>query len=365
MLALDVEYALAEFTLRVKVECPGAATAILGPSGAGKTTLLNLIAGLLRPDRGTVRVDGVVLHASDEGIDLPPERRRIGYVFQDDLLFPHLNVEANLRYGYERLPTADRRFAPERIIDLLEIGALLQRRTVQLSGGERQRVALGRALLASPRLLLMDEPLASLDQGLKSRIIPYLRHIHSDLDIPIIYVSHSVAEILELTAQVMVLKRGQVVAHGDFFHIAHQPEVLPLVEEYGFENVLPVEMVSGDAALGVSLVRCNGQALKVPYCPRPVGARMFVGVRADDIILARSRPQGLSVRNMLEGHIVEVKDVEGKWLVYVDVGVEEGGVGRLAVKVTAEAVRELGLAVGEQVVCLMKTHSIRLGPEME
>ena len=358
MLMLELEYTLPEFTVQLAVECSHGATAILGPSGAGKTTLLHLIAGLLRPDRGIVRLDDTTLYASAQGLDVPPEKRRIGYVFQDDLLFPHLTVEANLRYGYERLPSTARRFAPEQIIDLLEIGSLLKRRPRQLSGGERQRLALGRALLSSPQLLLMDEPLASLDQGLKSRIIPYLRYVHTELDIPIVYVSHSVAEILELTGQVIVLKRGQVVAQGDFFHIAHHPEVLPLVEEYGFENVLSVELVSSDAKLGISQVHCNGQALKVPYCPRPVGARMFIGVRADDIILARQRLTGLSVRNMLEGHIVEMQEVEGMWLIYVDVG------SRLAVKVTAEAVQELNLVLGLRVVCLMKTHSIRLGPEM-
>ena len=180
----------------------------------------------------------------------------------------------------------------------------------QLSGGQRQRVALGRALLTSPRLLLMDEPLASLDQGLKSRIIPYLRHIRSDLRIPILYVSHSVAEILELTGQVLVLDRGRAVAHGDFFRIAHEPQVLPLIEDGGFENVLAVEVVSGDPGAGITLVRTEGQELKIPYCDRPTGSRLFAGIRADDIILARERVEGLLQTLLLEDTYILVLDAK-------------------------------------------------------
>ena len=359
VLSIKVHRRLAHFALDVDLNCPYPATAVYGPSGAGKTTLLNTIAGLVRPDQGEIALDGRVLFSSASGIDLPPEQRRIGYVFQNDLLFPHLSVRRNLRYGLDLLPSAQRRFRLEQIVDLLEIGPLLDRQPAHLSGGEAQRVALGRALLSSPHLLLMDEPLASLDQGLKSRIIPYLRHIRADLGIPILYVSHAVAEILELTGQVVVLQAGQVVAHGDFFRIAHRPEVLPLVEEHGFENVLPVEIVESDPVAGISLVRCGRQSLKIPYCDRPAGHRLFAGVRADDIILARHRPEGLSLRNALQGRITDISDVSGKELVYVDVG------RRLAVKVTPEAIAELGLRPGDTVFCLIKTHSIRLGPEVD
>lgn len=357
MLRLRLRRRLSHFNLDIDVVCQESVTAIYGPSGAGKTTLLNLVAGLIRPDSGHVELDGQVLYSSVEGTDRPPEARRLGYVFQDDLLFPHLSVDANLRYGYERLTGAERRFDPGQIVELLEIGPLLRRRPQHLSGGERQRVALGRALLSSPRMLLMDEPLASLDQGLKSRIIPYLRHVRSDLGIPILYVSHSVAEILELTKQVLVLRDGEVLAHGDFFDVARDPEVLPLLDEYGFENVLPVEILSGGE--GACIARCGDQTLRIPVCHRPAGTRLFVGVRADDIILARRPPEGLSVRNALRGTVTEVSTVGATCLVTVDVG------HRLVVKVTPEAVAELGLAPSLQVWCLIKTHSLRLGPEID
>jgi molybdate transport system ATP-binding protein len=357
MLSLRLQRQLADIRLDVDVVCHKAVTAILGPSGAGKTTLLNLVAGLRRPDAGHVELDGHVLFCAEHGIDRPPERRRLGFVFQDDLLFPHLSVAANLRYGYDRLRPAERRFEPGQIIDLLEMGSLLNRRPQHLSGGERQRVALGRALLSSPRMLLMDEPLASLDQGLKSRIIPYLRHVRSDLGIPILYVSHSVAEILELTRQVLVLSDGAVLAQGDFFDVARDSRVLPLLDEHGFENVLLVEIIAGGD--GACTARCGEQTLRIPPCHRPPGTRLFVGVRADDIILARRRPEGLSVRNALCGTVTEVSSAGPTRLVTVDVGQP------LVAKVTPEAVEELELTAGEQAWCLMKTHSLRLGPESD
>jgi molybdate transport system ATP-binding protein len=359
VISIHVTRELEQFTLDVQVDCPYMATAVFGPSGSGKTTLLNLVAGLIRPDRGAIAIDGELLFSSTQGLNLPPERRRVGYVFQDDLLFPHLTVRQNLRYGYDLLPAGARRFKVDRIVDLLELGPLLERRPGLLSGGERQRVALGRDILASPRLLLMDEPLASLDQGLKDRIIPYLRHIRSDLSLPILYVSHSVAEILQLTGQVIVLRQGRVLACGDFFDIAQHPDVLPLMDAYGFENALPVDIVANDHAQGVTHIRFMGQALKIPLCDRPPGSRVFIGIRANDIILCRERPDGLSIRNAIAGRILDISTVGGKQLVYVDVGK------RLAVEITPEAVDELGLHPGEPIVCLVKTHSIRLGPDVE
>ena len=358
MLRLRAQRQLGPFALDIDIECHHAVTAIYGPSGAGKTSLLNVVAGLVRPDSGEISLDGQTLFSSAQHIDLPPEHRRIGYVFQDDLLFPHLSTEENLCYGHNLLPVAARRFALDQIVDLLEIGPLLKRRPGHLSGGERQRVALGRALLTSPRLLLMDEPLASLDQGLKNRIIPYLCHVRDALQIPILYISHSVAEILELTSQVVVLDRGQVIAHGDFFTIAAHPQVLPLVEEHGFENVLDVEIAATDAERGICEVLCHGQQLKIPYCEQPVGSRLFIGIRADDIVLARQRPTGLSVRNALQGTISAIADVGGKQLIYVDVG------RRLAAKTTPEAIEEMQLSIGDPIYCLVKTHSIRLGPQL-
>lgn len=353
MLTLRVKKKLSEFDLNVDISCPYPVTAIYGPSGSGKTTLLNLVSGLMRPDEGEICVGDTVLFSSEQQIDLPPEQRRVGYVFQDDLLFPHLTVRQNLLYGHDLLREEDRRFKLDDVVSLLGLETMLNRYPALLSGGERQRVALGRAILASPRLLVMDEPLASLDQGLKNRIIPYLRHIRTAFEVPILYVSHSVAEVLQLTGQMVVIQRGELLAHGDFFEVAHQPNVLPLIEAHGFENVLPVEVIDE------THVRYGEQVLRVPFCDRRVGTQVFVGIRANDIILCHERPTGLSIRNAIQGRVLDVVSVSGRELVYVDVGK------RLAVEVTPEAVTELGLTTGQAVTCLIKTHSIQMGPDVD
>jgi molybdate transport system ATP-binding protein len=353
VLKIKVRKHLSDFTLDLDVSCPYPVTAIFGPSGSGKTTLLNLVSGLDQPDAGEISLDGTLLYSSAQGVNLPPEKRRIGYVFQDDLLFPHLSVDQNLLFGYDLQAPAIHRFEPDAIIDLLQLRPLRSRRIAHLSGGEKQRVALGRAILSSPRLLIMDEPLASLDQSLKDRIIPYLRNIRTSLNIPMLYVSHSVAEILELTGQVIVLEAGSVLAHGDFFDIAHHARVLPLLEAHGFENVLPVEVVDQTHVLyGTHLLR-------IPPCDRSPKTKIFIGIRANDIILSRSHPAGLSIRNALPGRILDIAEAEGRRLVYVDTGK------RIAAEVTQEAIDDLGLKPGDSVICLIKTHSIRVGPDVE
>jgi len=214
VLAVDVEKQLGTFKLSARFETSGGATALFGPSGAGKTSLTNMIAGLVTPDRGSITLDGTVLFDAAAGIDVPPHRRRIGYVFQEGRLFPHLSVRQNLDYGrrMSRHPRDANEF--ERITDLLNIGPLLDRRPGKLSGGERQRVAVGRALLMRPLLLLLDEPLASLDAGHKREILPYLVRLRDDAGIPIVYVSHTPAEVRRIATTVVRLDAGRVVATG-------------------------------------------------------------------------------------------------------------------------------------------------------
>jgi molybdate transport system ATP-binding protein len=213
MLHVDIKKQLGEFALEAAFESEGRVTGLFGASGAGKTSLINIIAGLLRPDHGVIALDDEVLDDSDKGVHVPPHRRRIGYVFQDARLFPHMNVAQNLDYGrrMQRLP--DDPAQQKRVTDLLDIGHLLDRRPGKLSGGERQRVALGRALLSKPRLLLLDEPLGSLDEGRKEEILPYLIRLR-DEGIPMVYVSHDAAELRQLATQIVMLKRGRVTALG-------------------------------------------------------------------------------------------------------------------------------------------------------
>ncbi len=214
VLALDVEKRLGDFTLAAKFEAAEGATALFGPSGAGKTTIANLIAGLLTPDRGRIALDGTVLFDAATRIDVPPHRRRIGYVFQEGRLFPHMSVRRNLDYGRWMSGLARDEAEAGRMVELLDIGHLLDRRPGKLSGGERQRVAIGRALLMRPRLLLLDEPLASLDAGRKQEILPYLLRLRDDAKVPMLYVSHNAAEIARIATQVVRIGNGRIVAQG-------------------------------------------------------------------------------------------------------------------------------------------------------
>jgi molybdate transport system ATP-binding protein len=208
MLAFDLRLRRGDFQLSAQAELAAPANGIVGPSGAGKSTLLSILAGLIQPDSGWIRLDGQLLLDTAVRVQVPPWRRRIGILFQDGLLFPHMTVRRNLEFGYRRLTPAERSIDFDRVVGLLEIGSLLERRPTLLSGGERQRVALGRALLYSPRLLLLDEPLSSLDDRLKQQILPFLRRVRDELAVPMIYVSHSMAEIDYIANSVLQMRKG-------------------------------------------------------------------------------------------------------------------------------------------------------------
>jgi molybdate transport system ATP-binding protein len=214
MLRVDVQKQLGEFSLSATFASEGRVTGLFGASGAGKTSLVNMIAGLLAPDRGTIAIDDEILDDTAKGIHVPAWRRRIGYVFQDARLFPHLNVAQNLDYGRRMNGLSDDGAQRKRVTDLLDIGDLLKRRPGKLSGGERQRVALGRALLSRPRLLLLDEPLGSLDEGRRAEILPYLIRLRDEARVPMVYVSHDAAEMRQLATQIVLLQRGRVTSFG-------------------------------------------------------------------------------------------------------------------------------------------------------
>lgn len=353
-LSVELRLRRGAFDLDVSFACEGAATALFGPSGAGKSTILGAVAGLIRPAAGRVRLGEETLFDSERGAWLPPERRRVGMVFQEGLLFPHMGVRANLLFGRRRAgPEAP---GLDRVAELLDLGPLLGRRPATLSGGEKQRVALGRALLSGPRLLLLDEPLSGLDQALKNRVLPYLRRVRDELAVPILYVSHSLSEVLEITEDLVVIEGGRVRARGHLLEVLRSPEVLELVEAGGFENILPVRVAAHEPRRGLSRMSLGDQELCTPLCRHEPGTRVLVGVRARDIILARSAPEGISARNSLRGTITETVSVDGCILVAVDVGE------RLLVEITPDALEELRFRPGEGVVCLVKTHSIRVGP---
>lgn len=313
--------------------------------------MLRAVAGLARPTSGHIRLDGVTLFDAGQGIDLPAHRRRVGLVFQDSQLFPHLSVEHNLLYGFHLLPVAQRQFTLAQVIELLDIGHLLRRRPRHLSGGERQRVALGRTLLASPRLLLLDEPLAALDEGRKQQILPFLRRVRDELRLPMLYVSHAINEILYLTPYLAVMERGKVLVQGPFAEVVRQGHVLGLARSLGLENVLQVTICRHEPDSGCTTVQYDHHELYLPLSDLPVGAETWIALRAADIALARHPVTDITIQNQVPGRVLGLRRVADRVLVEVDVGTP------VTAEITIKAAQDLGLAEGNTVYCLFKARA--------
>jgi molybdate transport system ATP-binding protein len=340
------------FALDVAFEAPPGVTALFGRSGSGKTTIINAVAGLLRPDRGQVSADGVVLLDTASGVNLPPHRRRVGYVFQDARLFPHLTVRQNLLYG--------RWFAPrgggvafDRIVELLGVGALLERRPGGLSGGETQRVAIGRAILSNPRLLALDEPLAALDEARKAEILPYLERLRDELGLPMLYVSHAMSEVARLANTVVLLEAGRVTAAGPAAAVLSDPGAAPGLglREAG---ALLAARVAAHEADGLTRLDCAAGALLLPRVAAPVGASLRVRILAQDVMLATVRPAGISALNVLPAVVREVRQGEGPGAL---VRLDAGGEAMLA-RLTRRSAEALGLAPGVPVFAILKAVSV-------
>jgi molybdate transport system ATP-binding protein len=351
MLSLDIELRRHAFDLVAKLELNGSVTGLFGPSGSGKSSLLGIIAGLVRPQRGRIVLDGETLYDSASGAYLPPHRRRIGLVFQDSQLFPHYSVKGNLIYGFKQTPPSQRRFRFDDIVDLLGLGPLLNAHPRNISGGEKQRVALGRSLLASPRLLLLDEPLASLDQGLKAHILPFLQRIRDELQLPMIYVSHALSEILHLTDQLVLIKQGRIRAAGALQDILQDPRPNQ-ADPLGLDNTLPVTIEAHDVEGGCTLARFRDLRLVLPLRERlAIGRIAYVSIQRGEVALSRQAVPGLSIQNQVPGRIVKIEPRDESVAVHLDAGAP------LLAEITPRACRELNLREGETVYCLIKTRS--------
>ncbi len=324
----------------------GGVTVLFGQSGAGKTSLVNLLAGLDRPDAGRIVIGGAVLFDFETGIDLPPEQRRLGYVFQDGRLFPHLSVLRNLTYGMKQ---GDGPVALETAVGLLDLGALLDRRPATLSGGEKQRVAIGRALLANPRLLLMDEPLASLDAARKNEILPFIEQLRDETGIPIVYVSHALDEVIRLADTLVLLSDGKVVAVGGVEDLMSRLDLRPLTGRYEAGAVIAATVLSHDEAGGLTLLDFAGGTLRVPYSDLPLGKKLRVRVRARDVSLALAEPRDISILNVFPGAVREIGGEPGPQVdLLIDIGCP------LWARITRHALDNLGIAPGKQVHALVK-----------
>jgi len=353
MIELDAALRRGTFSFEGAFAADAPIVALFGRSGSGKTSIVHAIAGIVRPVRGRIVIAGRTLFDSAKSIDLAPEHRRVGCVFQDALLFPHLTVRANLAYGERLTPAAERYIERDRIVDLLDLARLLDRRPANLSGGERQRVAIGRALLASPRILLMDEPLASLDASRKAEILAYIELLRDEIGLPIVYVSHAIEEVTRLADHVVVIAEGKVAAAGDVAQTLGRLET-PLAGRFDAGGVVEAKVARIDERYGLTTIAFDGGELVVPNLDALVGEPVRARIRARDVSLSLERPRFISVQNVLAATVV---DVTAEFGAIVDVTLRVGAAVLIA-RITRKSADELGLGAGQPVHALVKAVAI-------
>jgi len=352
-----------DFVLDAAFQAAPGFTILFGPSGSGKTTLLDCVAGLTRPDAGRIAVADRVLFDSSQDIDVPVRKRRVGYVFQNLALFPHLTVRQNVEYGLHASTTAIRAERSRAILSAFHISELVKRRPSEISGGERQRTALARTLVTDPEVLLLDEPLTALDASTKSGIIEDLRNWNRSHRVPILYVTHSREEVFALGERVLVLEDGRMTAQGTPHEVMEAPTRETVAQLAGFENVYEIEVDALSPQRGTMTCRLKADPptsagatvlLETPLVRAQVGMHLIVGIRAGDILLATSQPTGLSARNVLPGPITSLHQRDTIVIARVNCGVE------MEVHLTLAARDSLQLTPGRQVWLVIKTHSCHL-----
>jgi molybdate transport system ATP-binding protein len=346
-------FASIQMDIAFEVPSPGV-TVLFGPSGSGKSTVINAAAGLLRPDTCRIAVDGQVFADTGAGVWLPPERRRAGLVFQDSRLFPHMSVATNLRFGMRRVAPGAIGF--DDIVGLLGIAPLLDRRPHTLSGGERQRVAIGRALLAQPHLLLMDEPLASLDAARKAEILPYLIRLKTALSLPVVYVTHALDEIVRLADSLVLIEAGRVVGFGSVSDVASRAD-LPLAQRDDGGAVLLCHVSQHDTRRALTLLEAAGAAFWVPLLDLPPDATCRIRIPAREVILASTPPEAISLHNIVAGTVSRIVDEIPRRSVLVGIDLPRGA---LLARVTPDAIVRLDLSTGSPVLALIKSTSIEV-----
>ncbi len=353
-LEISLAHRFGDFVIDVSFQAPAGITALFGRSGAGKTTVVNAVAGLLRPERGRITVNGHSLLDTQAGINVPVYSRRVGYVFQDARLFPHLTVRQNLQFGARFNPVGGATTSLENVVDLLGIGHLLGRWPGTLSGGEKQRVAIGRALLSNPRILLMDEPLAALDESRKAEILPYLERLRDELDIPILYVSHAVPEVARLATTLVALSDGRVMRHGPAAEVLADPNAFPVLGRQEAGSFLVATVLGHDRGDGLTELGFSGGRIYTPYFQAAPGTKLRVRIRARDIILALRQPEDTSALNILPATVREIGAREGA---IVDVSVRCGETDLLA-RITRRSLIRLKLAQGTPCYAILKSVAV-------
>jgi len=352
-LSVDIEMRKGDFLLRANFSAASGLTAFFGRSGAGKTMLASAIAGLVKPSFGQIRLGERTLYNSDSSVMVPPEKRRIGYVFQDARLFPHLSVHKNLNYGRRFIPRGIQLPDFEEIVDLLDLMGVLHRHTRNLSGGEKQRVALGRAILSAPELLVMDEPLAALDAGYKGEILHFIERLRDDIGIPIIYVSHALEEVVRLADNMVILDKGSTVASGSVENIMSRLDLRPLTGRHEAGAVMGVVVCGQDKTFGLTELSFKGGRLLVPGLDLPLGTSLRMRIRARDVSLSLSKPSDTSILNVLPATIKEIAPNSGSQTeVLLDIGVP------LIARVTRRSLEVMALHPGKTVFALIKAAAV-------
>lgn len=350
-LEIDIELSLGSFRLRCDCRAETGMLGVFGPSGAGKTTLLHVLAGLLKPSRGRIALDGEVLFDNFSRTFVPAHRRRIGLVFQDNRLFPHLSVRGNLTFARSSRSELDR------IAEMLELHALMDRRVSTLSGGECQRVALGRALLSSPRLLLLDEPVSAVDAGRKSHLLPMLRRVAQHLDLPVVVVSHELHQLLYLTDHLLLIDGGRCIAQGCFQALLHDPAALKLLHPGGIVNLLRLRVSKHQPADGITLCSpvddSHGRVIRGPLAKCAAGDELTAALRPEDVILSLAPAEYISAQNQIVGCVKSLVQHENRTLCCVDIGTD------LFVDITYCSAAGLELTPGKRIWCLFKAHAVK------
>lgn len=356
-LNVDIRHRFDAFSFDLAFQAGAGVTALFGRSGAGKTTIINAISGLLRPDEGRISLEGETLFDAQANVFIRPAHRRLGTVFQDARLFPHLSVRDNLNFGARFAPKDAVGPSFDDVISLLGIEGLLERAPLRLSGGEKQRVALGRALLSRPRMLLMDEPLANLDAPRKQEILPYLERLrYGDIRVPILYVSHAVDEIARLADTLVLLQDGRVAAEGPLYEVMSDPAAVPLLGVREAGAVIEAQVLE-HADDGLSSLLISAGRLELPGVQAPVGSRVRLRVLAQDVILSRVAPKGLSSVNILPVKVTTIQHGGGPGAAIA----LAAGQDRLLARVTSRAVTELGLAPGMDCFAILKATTVAPG----
>ncbi|WP_425043308.1 molybdenum ABC transporter ATP-binding protein [Primorskyibacter sp. S87] len=354
-LSVSLRHDQGAFTLNVAFEAPPGVTVLFGQSGSGKTTVVQAVAGLLRPETGQIAVGNRVLCDTEKNLWLPPHRRRLGYIFQEGRLFPHLTVRQNLLFGqwFARKRSKGGEF--DRVVEMLGIGSLLSRRPGLLSGGEKQRVAIGRALLAGPELILADEPLAALDEARKAEIMPYFERLRDEVSVPVLYVSHSLSEVARLATTVVALEGGTVARQGPAMEVLSDPMFTPDgIRSVGAMLEATVKTHHDD---GLTELEAGGQSLFLPRVPQAPGALIRIRIAAQGVILSRSRPDGLSALNQLPGQVEHIRAGDGPGAI---VSVETPA-GRVLARITRRSAEALELSEGVECWAVIKSVSIARG----